>query len=95
MEMESPGVDAAYRLVDALAVGLSLLMREGPRLLVFDEFHLATGRELQLMGILSRRMVARVPAACDHGSPRGPDHPALERFLTEDPGDPSSPAWSL
>jgi len=84
-EMEAPGVDAAYQLVDALAGGMGRLLEDGPRLLVFDEFHLATGRELQLMGILSRRMVAEhAPLLVLIGYRSDKTTPPLERFLTED-----------
>lgn len=84
-QIEAPGVDAAYQLVDALASSLTRLLEDGPRLLVFDEFHLATGRELQLMGILSRRMVAeRAPLLVLIGYRADKSTPALERFLTED-----------
>jgi tetratricopeptide (TPR) repeat protein len=84
-EMEAPGVDAAYQLVDALALGMVRLLKDGPRLLIFDDFHLATGRQLQLLGILSRRMVAeRAPLLVLLGYRTDKSTPPLERFLTED-----------
>jgi len=84
-EMEAPGVDAAYQLVDALAGGLGRLLQDGPRLLVLDDFHLATGRELQLMGILSRRMVAEnSPILVLIGYRSDKSNPPLDRFMSVD-----------
>ena len=84
-EVESVGVDAAYQLVDALAASLSELLKDGPRVLVLDEFHLATGRTLQLMGVLSRRMVSELaPLLVLIGYRSDLAETSLQRFLTED-----------
>ena len=64
---------------------MSLLLKDGPRVLVLDEFHLATGRELQLMGVLSRRMVSEVaPLLVLIGYRSDLADSSLERFLSED-----------
>jgi len=51
------GVDSSYQLLDAMTEGIFLLLDDGPRLLVVDDFHLSSARELQLLGAMSRKLV--------------------------------------
>ncbi len=55
--VDQRGVDSAYQLLDAITDGIFLLLQDGPRLLVIDDFHLSSARELQLLGAMSRKLV--------------------------------------
>ena len=46
--------DLAWRLLDGLVDALKLILDDGPRLLLFDDFHMASPREVELMSNLIR-----------------------------------------
>ena len=46
--------DAAWRLLDGLVEGLARLLEDGPRIVLYDDFHAVSSREMELIGHLLR-----------------------------------------
>ncbi|MEE2750860.1 MAG: protein kinase [Myxococcota bacterium] len=51
--------DAAWRLLDGMVEGMARLLEDGPRIILYDDFHAVSSREMELFGHLIRVMAER------------------------------------
>jgi tetratricopeptide (TPR) repeat protein len=76
------GGDALYRLMDALRPALLAVLAEGPRILLYDDFHEVPPRGMELMTTLVRTLIGIGEPLLMVVSVRSEDvHGKLERFL--------------
>lgn len=79
---QARGGDALYRLMDALRPALLAVLAEGPRILLYDDFHQVPPRGIELMATLVRTLVGIGEPMLMVLSVRSEDvHGKLERFL--------------
>jgi len=79
------GGDALYRLMDALRPALINVLGDGPRILLYDDFHAVPPRGIELMATLVRSLVGIGEPLLLLVSVRSEEvHGKLERFLRGD-----------